>query len=208
MMRTLFLAAVLSSAAAGQDVDVVRRHMDYVTTSFPATPKQQGLMAMALAEARIAAQHAALAATMTDSLDAMKRHAAHVIHAVDPSVESTGPGLNYGVKRAAGEVAEHIRMAANGRGASRNLITHAAPVAAAAGNVAVWSNEVVDLAQQVRASGSASEAARLVAELNRHARQLIVGVDADGDGRTTAAGEGGMADAEMHLGLLLNGEGM
>lgn len=203
------LAAIVWSGgvAAGQQ-DMVKTHIGHVTTAFQGTPNGQGLLPTALAEAKIAAQHAALAMKSEGNLDGMKLHAGHVIHAVDPTVEVKGPGLNYGVKRAAAGVAQHIELAAKSPGASKNVMTHSMHVATSANNVVKWSDEIVGVAKEIRSATDAKVAAGHVAHLNMLAQQLTSGVDADKNGQVGwQAGEGGLQQAEMHMNLLLKGEG-
>lgn len=198
--------------AAGQGTpgqgDMVKMHIGHVLTSMNGTPSQQGLLPTAFAEAKIAAQHAALAAKTPDNLDAMKLHAGHVIHAIDPMVELKGPGQGYGVKRAASGVAQHIELAAKSPGASANVTTHAAHVSAAANTVVKRSEELLAVAQKIRAATSAADAAPLVMQLNTLAQELAAGSDANKDGRVNwAAPEGGLQQAQQHMDLLLKGEG-
>ena len=200
------LAAGVAAVSAQQDM--VKTHIGHVTTAFNGTPNGQGLLPTAMAEAKIAAQHAALAMKSEGNLDGMKLHAGHVIHAVDPTVEMKGPGLNYGVKRAAQGVAQHIGLAAKAPGASKNVMTHSNHVATSAGNVVKWSDEIVKTAQDVRSATDAKVAAGHVAHLNMLAQQLAAGVDADKNGQVGwQAGEGGLQMADMHMNLLLKGEG-
>ncbi len=213
MTNVLFVlalpAAVVWSGGVAAGQDMVKTHIGHVTTAFNGTPNGQGLLPTALAEAKIAAQHAGLALKSEGNLDAMKLHAGHVLHAVDPSVEMKGPGLGYGVKRAAAGVAQHISLAAKVEGASKNVMTHSNHVATAAGNVAKWSDEIVSTAQAIRAAGSAADAAPHLAHLNMLAQQVASGVDADKNGQVGwQEGEGGLQQAEMHMNLLLKGEGM
>src|SRR6185503_1978052 len=109
-----------------------------------------GLLPMAIQEARTAATHAALGARDPNNLDAMKLHAGHVVHALDPSVVSTGPGKGYGAKRAALGVANHIDLAAKAAGASPNVVTHAMHIGTAAKSAAARADQVVALARQVQ----------------------------------------------------------
>ncbi len=105
----------------------VQTHIGHVMESFQAAPNQQGLLPTALAEAKIAMTHAGLALKNPDNLDAIKLHAGHVINALDPSIEATGPGQGFGVKKAAAGVAQHIQLAAKSPGASvrRHGLRHA-----------------------------------------------------------------------------------
>ncbi len=183
-------------------------HMGHVMTGFRDTPDQQGLLPTAVAEAKVAAQHAALAARGLDNLNAMKTHAGHVLHAVDPTVETSGPGLGYGVKKAASGVVAHIGLAAKSEGASENVKLHATHVSTAATNVVERCDKIIALVARIRAAGSAADAAPLVTELAALADQLTAGVDANGDGRIGwQAGEGGLQHAQQHMELMQKGEG-
>ena len=193
---------------AARQADMVTTHIGHVMTSFQAAPMEQGLLPTAVAEARTAAQHAGLVVSSEGDLDAMQRHAGHVMHALDPSVEAQGPGLGYGVKRAAMGVAQHIGLAAMADGASDNVMTHAMHVSTSASNVVARADEMLAVAQLIRAAATAAEAGAHLAELSRLAEQLYAGADANQDGRVGwQAGEGGLQQAEMHMGLLLKGEG-
>jgi hypothetical protein len=202
-------AAGAATTAAGQKLPAgaVGVHIGHVINAFGDTPKMQGLLPVAMADAQVAAQHAALAAKDLNNLDAMKLHAGHVINAVDPTIVPKGPGSGYGVKKAALGVVTHIELAAKAGGASQNVITHANHVATSARNTVTRCDEVVALAQKIQASTSAADAAALVSQLVSATAQLTTGVDKNGDGRITwEAGEGGLQQADQHMKLMLAGE--
>ena len=212
IVTCVLVTLAVGAVSAQQDVfaqqDMVKTHIGHVTTAFNGTPNGQGLLPTAMAEAKIAAQHAALALKSEGNLDGMKLHAGHVIHAIDPTVEMKAPGLNYGAKRAAQGVAQHIDLAAKAPGASKNVMTHSMHVATSAGNVVKWSDEILAAARDVRSATDAKVAAGHVAHLNTLAQQLASGVDADKNGQIGwQAGEGGLQQADMHMNLLLKGEG-
>jgi len=186
----------------------VGTHIGHVVNGFNDTPMGQGLLPVAMAEARVAAQHAALAARGAGNLDGMKLHMGHVINALDPSIVATGPGQGYGAKKAALGVASHIDLAAKAQGASQNVITHANHIATSARNSVQRADSIIVLAKQVQAATAAAEAAALVNQIVSLTEQLIAGADANGDGRVTwEAGEGGLQHAEQHVMLMLNAEG-
>jgi hypothetical protein len=183
-------------------------HIGHVVNAFRDTPDGQGLLPVALAEARIAAQHAALAARNTSNLEAMKQHAGHVLHAVDPSAVASGPGQGYGVKKAAAAVAAHIELAARAEGASQAVSTHAMHIATSARNTVQRAEKITALVKQIQGASTAEEAATLVHQLVPLAEQLVTGADANADGRVGwQEGEGGLQHVEEHVNLLLRAEG-
>lgn len=195
-------------AAVGAPPNLVKVHLAHVTSTFQDAPGRQGLLATAFAEAKIAAQHAALAAKASDNLDAMKLHAGHVLHAVDPGTERTGPGLGFGVRRAAAGVAEHIQLAAKVPTASRNVLTFASHVLASGNNTVKRADEIIALVRRIRAAATAAEAAPDVARLNTLAQQLTAGLDVNKDGQIGwQTGEGGLEQAQAQIELMLKGEG-
>jgi predicted lipoprotein with Yx(FWY)xxD motif len=188
--------------------NLVKVHLAHVATTFQDAPSQQGLLAAALAEAKIAAQHAALAAKASGNLDAMKLHAGHVIHAVDPALEPAGPGLGFGVKRAAAGIVEHIQLAAKVPNVPANLLTLASHVLASGNNTIRRADEIIAVAQRIRAAATAADASADVARLNALAQQLTSGLDANKDGQVGwQTGEGGLIQAQAQMQLILNGGG-
>lgn len=179
-------------------------HIGHVVNGFNETPTLQGLLPAATAEARIAVQHAMLAGRQPTNLEYMKTHAGHVIHALDPKVITMGPGLGYGVMRAAAGVATHIDLAAAAQGASPAVVMHAKHIATSARSVAERAGAALVIAQKIQAATTPAEAAALVSALTSAVEQLIAGVDVNGDGRITwEQGEGGLQQADEHVKLML-----
>jgi hypothetical protein len=180
-------------------------HIGHVVNGFGDTPNGQALLTVATTEARTAAQHATLAARNTADLNYMKTHAGHVINALDPTVVTAGPGLGYGLKRAATGIAMHIDLAAKAAGASPNVVTHAKHIATSANNVVTRADQLLAIAKQVQAATDAPAAAALVSQMISLSQQLMAGVDTNGDGQITWE-EGGLQQAQEHVNLLLAGE--
>jgi hypothetical protein len=196
------------SAHAQDKKNMSHVHMGHVMTSWKDTPDIQGLYTTAKAEAEIALQHAGLAMQKPDNLEWLQLHIGHVLHAVDPTVEPQGPGLGYGVVKAANGVAQHINFAAESEGASKNVQTHSVHVATSAENTVDWAKQIVELGKEVRAAQSATEAAAKVGQIQVLTKQLIDGVDANGDGKVTwVQDEGGLGQVELHMGFMAKGEG-
>ncbi len=205
-MLTVALVAGAGRMLIAQ-ANMVQMHIGHVADNFPQTPDKQGLLPTALAEAKIAAQHASLGMKNPADLAGMKLHAGHVLHALDPSVEAKGPGLGFGVKRAAQGAAQHIENAAKSEGASANVKTHSTHIAGAANSAAARADEAVALAQKVRAAADAAGAAAAMTELSAVVDGIVAGIDANKDGRVNwAAPEGGLNQAQQHVDLLRKGE--
>ena len=181
-------------------------HVGHVMNAFGDTPNRQGLLPTALAEARVAVQHARLAAGQPTNLDYMKTHAGHVINAIDPSIVAAGPGAGYGVKKAALGTATHIELAAGSPGTTPEQLTHAGYVAVAARNTVARADQIVQLAQRVQAATDAGAAAELIGQIVSLTEQLLPGADANGDGRITLdKDESGLQHADDHVRLMLGG---
>jgi hypothetical protein len=184
-------------------------HIGHVMTAWKDTPNMTGFLPAAVADAKVAATHAALAAKSPDNLDAMKMHAGHVLNALDPTLEAKGPGSGYGVKKAAAGALNHVGLAAKSEGASANVKTHSTHVSASLENVGKWTDDAIATAQKIRASTSAADAAKLVTDLVAQTNAIVNGMDANKDGNIGwQTGEGGLAQAQTHMGLMMKGEGM
>jgi len=209
LAAVVVVAAVLVPASVEAQANPAHTHVGHVMDGFSGTPNGQGLLPTAQAEAAIAAQHAGFAARDPENLAAMKQHAGHVLHALDPSRIAQGPGLGYGVKRAAEGIAAHIGLAGSSDGASANVGTHGQHVAASARTVAARADEAIELALRIEAATTAAEAAPLVAQLHALTTHIVEGHDANGDGRVTwEEGEGGLQHVEQHMNLLRSAEAL
>lgn len=196
-------------ADAARQTPPAHVHILHTATSFRGTPDRMGLLPTAIAEADVARQHAELAARAPADLESMQRHAGHVIHALDPTEVENGPGLGYGMIRAAERTAHYVELAMASSGGGDAIQTHGPHVATAARSAMAMAEEAVAVAEDIVDADTAEEAAELLARLTELTAALRDGVDADGDGRISwQEGEGGLAQAEQHLGLLMRGEGL
>lgn len=186
---------------------MVGTHISHLTTSFIDTPDKSGLLVIAFAEATVASQHAALAMRNPADLAVLQLHAGHILHALDPAVEKTGPGKGFGLKPAALGVANHIELAAKEPNASPNVKVHATHIATAARATAARADQVIALAQQVKQAKDAKAAAGLMSQIVSLAQQLTMGADVNADGRIDWSDkEGGLQQANEHVQLMLAGE--
>jgi hypothetical protein len=184
-------------------------HLGHVMTNWRDTPSNVGFLIAAVSDANVAAVHAKLAAKTPDNLDEMKLHAGHVLNALDPVVEPKGPASGYGVKKAATGALQHLQFAVQGEGATVNIKTHATHVSASLNDVLQWTDQAIATARQIRSSTVAADAARLVTELVALTTEITDGNDANKDGQIGwQTGEGGLRQAQMHMGLMMKGEGL
>lgn len=206
----VWLGAAASLAVAGPAAALqAHAHVGHVADSWGDTPDEAGLLPTAVAEAEIAARHAGLAMSQPDNLASIKLHIGHVLNAVDPSVEATGPGRGYGVLKAARGVVTHIGLAAGAPDASDNVKLHANHVETSATNVVGWAERVVELCGEIEGTDDAGRAAELAGEVQELTQVMVSGRDANGDGNISwGEDEGGLEQATFHLNLLKRGEGM
>ncbi len=201
-------AVATSDPAIAQD-SPAHRHMGHVLDGFRGTPEGAGLLPTAGDEAAVAVQHAGLAMRSADNLAGIQRHIGHVLNAIDPSMEASGPGKGYGLIKAAEGVATHSGLAANSDGASDNVKRHAEHVSTSANNVVAWARRIVELCNQVKEAESAAAAAEMAQEIQVLTQAISDGKDANEDGRIGwGEGEGGLAQVVQHMNLMKRGEGM
>jgi len=190
--------------AAAQEPTPAQIHMGHVLEKFVNVPGDRGLLPVAVADARVAAQHATLGAQDPNNLQAMKLHARHVMHAIDPRVAESGPGSGYGLLDATVNLIRHIELASRATGATDGMRTHAVHVIASARNTERRADRVLALAQVIADHiDSAADAAALYGDLTMLAGQLFEGVDANGDGQIGwQEGEGGLQVVEQHVNFM------
>src|ERR671912_626123 len=190
----------LSAPNGGTGVNPAHVHIGHVMTTWTDTPNTQGLLPVAIADAKVAATHAELMQKSADNLDILKLHAGHVLHALDPTLEAKGPGSGYGLKRAAAGALQHIQLAAKSERASESVQIHAGHVSASLGDVIAWTEQAITMAQKIRAATSASEATAFVTELAAQTNSIANGTDTNKDGSISwQTGEGGLAQAQTHM---------
>jgi hypothetical protein len=167
-------------------------HLGHVMTNWRDTPGARGFLPVAVDEARVAVLHAGLAAK-SSSLDDIKLHAGHVLHALDPGVEPKGPGAGYGVKRAAAGALQHLDSAAKAEGATTSITKYAAQVSPALSNVMQWVDQAIAAAQKIRTATDADQAFGPAADLAALALRI---------------NDEGLQPAQADMGLMLKTEGL
>ncbi len=199
----------VASPEAGPPMSLTMMAVGYIGTRYLDTPDKSGLIAMGMTEAKVAVQHAGFMTRAPQTLQALKMHAGHVLHAIDPTTmpTATAPGKGYGLKRAMDGVIMYAEFAAANAGASANVKTHSAHVIAAARNTLKRTDAVIAMARRIQTASSVEDGSKLVGELQSLCEELVAGSDINHDGKTVwGEGEGGMQQAQDHLTLLIAGE--
>lgn len=201
----LLLAVTVPALAQDKESHL---HIAHVLDAWNDTPDGMGLLPTAQAEAAITLQHIALALESSDLKD-IQLHIGHVAHALNPEVEANGPGLGYGVVKAAHGVAAHIGFSAASDDASDNVRAHAVHVSTSAGNVVGWVEAALKFAARVKSATYRNTTQFNAGKIEKLLRHIVNGVDANEDGSVSwEEGEGGLAQAEQHMGFMLKGEGL
>jgi hypothetical protein len=210
LMGASIVSAGLTGTSFAQDsTPPAHVHLGHVATQFRGTPDGAGLLPTAIAEAETALQHATLAARDPGDLDAIRRHANHVLHALSPDKVERGPGLGYGVTLAAERTAHYVELAMAADGGGDALSTHGPHVTTATRNALATTEHAVELATALAKDEDLASASARLEELVTACEAILNGVDANGDGRIGwQEGEGGLAQAAQHLELLRRGEGL
>ena len=93
--------------------------------------------------------------------------------------------------------------------ASAGVKTHSTHVSASLNDVVKWADDAIAAAQRIRATDSAAEASKLVAELQMDMMMIVQGMDANKDGTVGwQEGEGGLQQATTHMQLMIKAEGL
>ncbi len=206
---TVALAGFAAFSALPAQANEAHAHIGHVMTKWNDTPGQKGFLPVALEEAKVAEEHAGFAAADLSDLASMKLHSRHVLHALDPSVETSGPGAGYGVLKAAEGTKDHIGFAAASDGASDDVKLHATHVSEAAEAVMKRAEGIKLLIAEILAASDDKAAAPMVEKMKADVATLTAGIDLNGDGSIGwADGEGGLAVAKTHMGFMMDAEGL
>jgi hypothetical protein len=158
------------------ELPVVHSHIGHVMTAWRDTPGTVGLLTVALSDTRVASAHALLTSKST-TLDDLKLHAGHVLHALDPAVEPKGPASGYGVKKALTGAVQHVGFAAAVENASAAVKSQATVVTATLNETSAVLDRAIAAAQSIRAASSSGDAAAAARELSTLTSDIGAGLE-------------------------------
>jgi hypothetical protein len=233
--RAVFGLAILAALASGSGVTAARQaaaanpahvHIGHVMTSWKDTPEMKGFLPTALADTQVALEQVERA-DLEGRINDFILYGGYVLNALDPGDETQAslktayarlptnyvkievPGSGYGIKRAVAGALQHVQLAAKSEDASENVKTHAAHAIASLENVSKWTDDAIATTRKLLAAKSVGDGQALVDELTYLTEQIAKGLDANNDGQIGwQTGEGGLAQAQTHMRLMMKGEGM
>ena len=156
-------------------------HIGHVMIAWRDTPGQVGLLTIAQSDTRIAAAHALLLSKAT-SVDDMKLHAGHVLHALDPAIETAGPASGYGAKKAAAGAMQHVGFHRGRRQRVGHGKSHASKVTTTLTDAIAAIDRGIAAAQKIRGASAAPEAPRAARDLQSSVEDIGRGPSAGGAG--------------------------
>lgn len=217
MIRRRSLLAVLAALGVGLTIGVAKpvaaagsaahAHMGHVMEAWKDTPEGKGLLPTAFGEADVAQKHVGLALKTPDDLASLQVHLRHVLHALDPAMEKSGPGLGYGLINAAEGASKHTGFAGGSGDASDNVKVHSEHVTTALNNAVAAAKAAEAEVEKGLAASSAADAKAAAEAVQALLVQAVDGKDANGDGSVSWQ-EGGLQQARQHMGFMYKGEGM
>jgi hypothetical protein len=170
---------------------LVHAHIGHVMTAWRDTPGQVGLLTIAQNDTRVAAAHVLLVSKST-TLEEMKMHAGHVLHALEPTLETTGPASGYGAKKAAAGAMQHVGFTAAVDNASATVKSHASTVNATLAETIKAIDRAVAAAQKIRAATTPADASTSARELQSVVDEMATGLQA----------------AELEMRVMMKAEGL
>lgn len=203
------LFALSGAVSAESTMNVAHMHLDHVGTEWPETPNQLGLLPTALNEANIAETHMTLALDHGGDLDALKQHVGHVIHALDPEQQNSGPGAGFGVIEGADGAEKHMLYSAQSPGASDNIINNNLSVRNPLKNAESLAKKAVRRGKAVLEADSVAGAEEDLQAMAWLVNAMIHGIDENGDGEISPdRTEGGLNIAREQLAKIREAEGL
>jgi hypothetical protein len=186
-----------------EDAETLSRLVTLVTEA-PGTPGGKGLLPVAIAEARAALAEAVRAEKASGDAKAMRQSGAAVVHVINPSLQPSGPGLGYGLRRAVLELIAQIEAVttADRKADAAQLMPRAMNPA----REALQATEALMVAAQRLAVASSVEEATT---LSRHVRELagevLAGANVTPGQPRTTRGLGGLYAVQSNLAILMLG---
>ncbi len=168
LVRALMLTLAACSLTGCYTVvrpTIAHVHIGHTIAGWTDTPEKAGLLSTAERDADIAAENARKAFQAGRDPGELKRHAGYVLHAMDPTLETGGPGTGYGFIRAMEGAIDHLRFAADSADASKNLKDSILGMEAAASRIRQSAKVSVAICEEIRRASKPEDLVSLAEEL-------------------------------------------
>ena len=215
----LALAAALLAGCASDDIQEIEAgydeeagagpmamaHVGHVTTEWPETPDQQGLLTTARAEAAVIRTHADLAVQRAEDSDWVKMHAIHIRHALTP--KGVGPGKGYGLLKAVEGVKTHMALAMDQDDVSDAIEFHGEQIVMSADSVLLRAQQLSALVDKIIRAPRYTDLSAEASQMAMLAEQIQTGEDLNEDGDISwEDNEPGLDQAMKYVNYLLQKE--
>ena len=176
---TLLVTTGCGSAIQKKSPAISHVHIGHTLNGWVTTPGKKGLLATSEQEARVVLDQATKA-NKSSTLAQKKKYMANALHALDPKIQTSGPGTGYGLIRAVTESIAHLQYSANSNDASVNIKRTVPTIVNKAKTIASESNQLKVFAQAATNSSSTNEFNALNNEFLKSAKKI------SGDGSTNS----------------------
>ena len=166
-------ACALSGCYSVVRPTIAHVHIGHTTAGWTDTPEKAGLLSVAEREADIAAENARKAFQAGRNADELKRYAGYVLHAMDPSLDTGGPGTGYGFVRAMEGATDHIRFAADSADASKNVKDSILGLESAASRIRQGAKVNVAICEEIRRTSKPEDLVSLAEELRSQSDTIV-----------------------------------
>ncbi len=176
IVQAIFLTLAACALAGCYTVTrptIAHVHIGHTTAGWADTPEKVGLLTVAERDAETAAENARKAFQVGRNPDEMKRYVGYVLHAMDPALESGGPGSGYGFIRAMEGATDHVRFAADSADASKNLKDSILGLEAAASRIRQGAKVGVAICQEIRRTNKPDDLVSLAEELRSQSDTIV-----------------------------------
>jgi hypothetical protein len=177
MFRNLLCAALaawgLTACVSVQLPSIAHVHVGHAVTAWPDTPDKKGLFDIAQQEAKIVAEHAGYAVAGARDIKEVKLHLGHVLHALNPALEKTGPGMGYGLMKSLDGASDHLGFAAEVKDVSAHLKSGLPTVIAALKPLRQETQVLAILSRDARQASDLAQVVAYAEEVRQRSEKLV-----------------------------------
>jgi len=173
LLLTIAIAFALSACVSVQLPSIAHVHVGHAVTAWPDTPGKRGLFDIAQQEAKIIAEHAGYAVAGARDMREVKMHLGHILHALNPALEHSGPGTGFGLMKALDGGADHLGYAREVKDASPNIKAGLPPIIEALRGYRQESQVLAILCRDARQSNDLPQVVAYAEDVRQRSEKLV-----------------------------------